>query len=135
MTSSLDALSPLLVGMNPAQAQAVAHGAGPLLVLAGAGSGKTKVLTHRIAHLLQGQGEGLEPVWASQVLSVTFTNKAAKEMKARLATLIDPSVVNDIWMGTFHSVCVRLLRRDIVHYTSPSGAKWKQNFVIYDEAV
>lgn len=134
MTSSLDALSPLLVGMNPAQAQAVAHGAGPLLVLAGAGSGKTKVLTHRIAHLLQGQGEGLEPVWASQVLSVTFTNKAAKEMKARLATLIDPSVVNDIWMGTFHSVCVRLLRRDIVHYTSPSGAKWKQNFVIYDEA-
>jgi len=134
MTSSLDALSPLLVGMNPAQAQAVAHGVGPLLVLAGAGSGKTKVLTHRIAHLLQGQGEGLEPVWASQVLSVTFTNKAAKEMKARLATLIDPSVVNDIWMGTFHSVCVRLLRRDIVHYTSPSGAKWKQNFVIYDEA-
>ncbi len=134
MTSSLDALSPLLVGMNPAQAQAVAYRAGPLLVLAGAGSGKTKVLTHRIAHLLQGQGDGLEPVWASQVLSVTFTNKAAKEMKARLATLIDPSVVNDVWMGTFHSVCVRLLRRDIVHYTSPSGAKWKQNFVIYDEA-
>ena len=134
MTPSLDALSPLLVGMNPAQAQAVAHGAGPLLVLAGAGSGKTKVLTHRIAHLLQGQGEGLEPVWASQILSVTFTNKAAKEMKARLATLIDPSVVQDVWMGTFHSVCVRLLRRDIVHYTSPSGAKWKQNFVIYDEA-
>jgi DNA helicase-2/ATP-dependent DNA helicase PcrA len=134
MTAPLDALFPLLKGMNSAQAQATAFGAGPLLVLAGAGSGKTKVLTHRIAHLLEGQGEGLEPVWASQVLSVTFTNKAAKEMKARLATLIDPTIVQDVWMGTFHSVCVRLLRRDIVHYTAPTGATWKTNFVIYDEA-
>lgn len=126
--------SALLEGMNPAQAEAVAYGAGPLLVLAGAGSGKTRVLTHRIAYLLQGQGQGLEPVWPSQVLSVTFTNKAAKEMKARLAKLIDPLVAQDVWMGTFHSVCVRLLRRDIVHYQSPSGNQWKPNFVIYDEA-
>jgi DNA helicase II / ATP-dependent DNA helicase PcrA len=126
--------NPLLQGMNPAQAEAVAHGAGPLLVLAGAGSGKTRVLTHRIAQLLQAQHPTLEPVWPSQILAVTFTNKAAREMKARLATLIDPAMAADVWMGTFHSVCVRLLRRDIIHYRSASGRQWKQNFVIYDEA-
>jgi len=126
--------SSLLEGMNTAQAEAVAYGAGPLLVLAGAGSGKTRVLTHRIAQLLQPSSQGLEPVWPSQILSVTFTNKAAKEMKKRLGNLIDPTIANDVWMGTFHSVCVRLLRRDIIHYTAPTGKTWKPNFVIYDEA-
>jgi DNA helicase II / ATP-dependent DNA helicase PcrA len=134
LDSSSTAHNPLLTGMNPAQAEAVSFGAGPLLVLAGAGSGKTRVLTHRIAQLLQASHPSLEPVWPSQILSVTFTNKAAKEMKARLASLIDPNLANDVWMGTFHSVCVRLLRRDIVHYKSASGRQWKQNFVIYDEA-
>jgi DNA helicase-2/ATP-dependent DNA helicase PcrA len=135
MQSALNlAVSTGVDGLNPQQAQAVTHGAGPLLVLAGAGSGKTSVLTRRIAYLLEGQGQGLAPVWPSQILSVTFTNKAAKEMRLRLAKLIDPSTAQDVWMGTFHSVCVRLLRRDIVHYTSPSGTTWKSNFVIYDEA-
>ncbi|XVJ51972.1 MAG: UvrD-helicase domain-containing protein [Vampirovibrio sp.] len=135
MQSALNlAVSTGVDGLNPQQAQAVTHGAGPLLVLAGAGSGKTSVLTRRIAYLLEGQGQGLAPVWPSQILSVTFTNKAAKEMRLRLAKLIDPSTAQDVWMGTFHSVCVRLLRRDIVHYTSAFGATWKSNFVIYDEA-
>ena len=100
----------VLEGLNPAQAEAVQTATGPLLILAGAGSGKTKTLTHRVAHLI-----AHESVWPSQILAVTFTNKAAKEMRHRLAQLLGESGDRrDFmpWMGTFHSICVRLLRMD-----------------------
>jgi DNA helicase-2/ATP-dependent DNA helicase PcrA len=92
------------VGLNPEQAAAVAHAGGPLLVLAGAGTGKTRVLVHRIAHLVD---SGTEP-WT--VLAVTFTNKAAGEMRERLRHLLG-SRAESMWIGTFHSTCARLLRR------------------------
>lgn len=115
----------LLEGLNPAQAEAVNVASGPLLILAGAGSGKTKTLTHRVAHLIANEG-----VWPNQILAVTFTNKAAREMRERLGRLIDqPSDRRDFmpWMGTFHSICVRLLRMD------GSAIGISKNFVIYDE--
>ena len=94
----------LLTALNPPQRQAVIHGEGPLLLLAGAGSGKTRVLTTRIAWLLQtGQ------VSPGGVLAVTFTNKAAKEMLTRLSALL-PVNVRGMWIGTFHGLCNRLLR-------------------------
>ena len=96
--------------LNPAQRQAVIHTEGPLLILAGAGSGKTKTLTHRIAHIITEQG-----VWPSQILAVTFTNKAAREMRERLGVILgsDTSTRDFMpWMGTFHSICVRILRID-----------------------
>src|SRR5207302_9462911 len=92
-------------GLNPDQLDAVVHGSGPLLVVAGAGSGKTRVLTHRIAHLI---AEGVSPF---QILAITFTNKAADEMKSRVAALVGP-VAQKMWVSTFHSACVRMLRRD-----------------------
>lgn len=116
----------LLTQLNPAQQQAVLHESGPLLLLAGAGSGKTKTLTHRIAHLVAEKG-----VRSDQILSVTFTNKAAKEMRERLALLLGEDANNRFfmpWMGTFHSICVRMLRRDGEHIGVP------RNFVIFDEA-
>jgi DNA helicase II / ATP-dependent DNA helicase PcrA len=125
--------SPLLVGLNVNQQQAVIADAGPLLVLAGAGSGKTKVLTHRIAYMLQHGLQGQQPVWPSQVFAVTFTNKAAKEMLERIGHIVGQDMARQLWMGTFHSLCARLLRRDIMHYRSASGRQWQQNFVIYDE--
>ena len=109
-----------LEGLNPEQKAAVLHTEGPLLVLAGAGSGKTRVLTHRIAHLVQDLG--VRP-W--QILSITFTNKAAREMKERLEALIGPPAL-DLWVGTFHSVCVRILRRDI------DKLGYDKSYVIYD---
>jgi DNA helicase-2/ATP-dependent DNA helicase PcrA len=115
----------LLEGLNEAQATAVEVAKGPLLILAGAGSGKTKTLTHRIAHLIANEG-----VWPSQILAVTFTNKAAKEMRERLGRLLDQdSSRRDFmpWMGTFHGICVRLLRMD-GHAIGIS-----RNFVIYDD--
>jgi DNA helicase-2/ATP-dependent DNA helicase PcrA len=115
----------LLEGLNEAQATAVEVAKGPLLILAGAGSGKTKTLTHRIAHLIANEG-----VWPNQILAVTFTNKAAKEMRERLGRLLDQdSSRRDFmpWMGTFHGICVRLLRMD-GHAIGIS-----RNFVIYDE--
>ena len=112
-------------GLNGAQKAAVAYTDGPLLVLAGAGSGKTKTLTHRIAYLLTH-----ERVWPNEILAVTFTNKAAREMRERLAALIDQPNTRQFmpWMGTFHGICVRILRRDGPAIGVPS------NFIIYDEA-
>lgn len=112
-------------GLNGAQKAAVAYTDGPLLVLAGAGSGKTKTLTHRIAYLLT-----RERVWPNEILAVTFTNKAAREMRERLAALIDQPNTRQFmpWMGTFHGICVRILRRDGPAIGVPS------NFIIYDEA-
>jgi DNA helicase II / ATP-dependent DNA helicase PcrA len=112
-------------GLNDAQKAAVAYTDGPLLVLAGAGSGKTKTLTHRIAYLLTH-----ERVCPNEILAVTFTNKAAREMRERLAALIDQPNTRQFmpWMGTFHGICVRILRRDGPAIGVPS------NFIIYDEA-
>jgi len=115
----------VLEGLNSSQAEAVQVATGPLLLLAGAGSGKTKTVTHRIAHLIANEG-----IWPNQILAVTFTNKAAKEMRQRLGRLIgQDGERRDFmpWMGTFHSICVRLLRMD--------GAEIgvQRNFVIYDQ--
>lgn len=115
----------ILEGLNPAQAEAVQATTGPLLILAGAGSGKTKTLTHRIAYLI-----GNEGVWPHHILAVTFTNKAAREMRERLGALLgEDSQRRDFmpWMGTFHSICVRLLRMD------GQAIGIQRNFVIYDE--
>ncbi len=108
--------------LNPAQLDAVVHRDGPLLVVAGAGSGKTRVLTHRIAHLIDARG-----VSPFAILAITFTNKAADEMKSRLVSLVGP-VARKMWVSTFHSACVRILRREATHVGFPSG------FTIYDQA-
>ena len=106
--------------LNDPQKQAVAHLDGPLLVFAGAGSGKTRTITYRIANLLANR------VAPYRILAVTFTNKAAAEMRERLTQLTSPEVARDLWIGTFHSVCARLLRR----YHDAVGLK--RDFVIYD---
>ena len=95
-----------LQGLNPEQKEAVLTTEGPLLVLAGAGTGKTRVLTSRIAHILQQR-----LAWPSQILAVTFTNKAAREMKSRIADMVGETVEGMPWLGTFHSICVKILRR------------------------
>ena len=108
-------------GLNPDQLDAVVHRGGPLLVVAGAGSGKTRVLTHRIAHLID---EGVPP---TAILAITFTNKAADEMRRRVAELVGP-VTRAMWVSTFHSACVRILRAhaDLLGYP--------RQFSIYDQA-
>ena len=95
----------ILKGLNDKQYEAVVNTEGPVLVIAGAGSGKTKVLTHKIAYLIQEK-----KVLPWNILAITFTNKAANEMKERVATLVGEDA-KDIWMGTFHSICVRILRK------------------------
>ena len=97
----------ILEGLNDKQYEAVTTYEGPSLVIAGAGSGKTKVLTHKIAYLIQ--EIGIKP-W--NVLAITFTNKAANEMKQRVENLIG-ELAHDMWIGTFHAICVRILRRYI----------------------
>ncbi len=146
-----------LDGLNDSQKRAVNHHNGPLLVIAGAGSGKTRALTHRIAHLL-----GIHDVDPSQVIAVTFTNKAAREMKERLEILlvkklaarqfgqpfstlpsikqrelrtqIYQEITKDLWIGTFHSLFARLLRYDIDKFVDQEGLTWTKQFSIYDEA-
>src|SRR5689334_14607893 len=96
----------LLADLNPQQRLAVAHEGSPLLIVAGAGSGKTRVLTYRIAYLLAAR-----QVHPAQVIAITFTNKAAGEMKERVAALVGPRV-RPMWVSTFHSACVRILRSE-----------------------
>ncbi|MDZ4224604.1 MAG: UvrD-helicase domain-containing protein, partial [bacterium] len=110
------------MSLNPQQIEAVEHQTGPLLILAGAGTGKTRVLTHRIAHLVEKCD-----VAPGRVLAVTFTNKAAGEMKKRLEQLIGPRA-RELWVGTFHSVCVKMLRRHALE------AGIAPSFNIYDAA-
>ena len=146
----------LFESLNKEQHKAVAHINGPLLVVAGAGSGKTKALTHRIANLIE--NNKINPY---NILAVTFTNKAAKEMKERLEIILAKTLcfnrfgqpwstistvdqnqlradinqdrLQDLWIGTFHSLFSRLLRFDIEKYADPEGLKWNRRFSIYDE--
>ncbi len=145
-----------LAGLNDAQRRAVDHHTGPLLVVAGAGSGKTRALTHRIAHLIG--HHGVDP---GELLAVTFTNKAAREMKERLELLLAQKlaqsqygqpwstlgqieqkklrsriyreVIKELWIGTFHALFARLLRFDIDKFKDPEGLSWTRQFSIYDE--
>lgn len=146
-----------LAPLNPAQRQAVEHFCGPLLVVAGAGSGKTRALTYRIANLVL--THRIDP---EQILAVTFTNKAAKEMKERIETLfanqdaqakhnkplsalsdyeqtqlrsqVYRNITKDLWIGTFHALCARILRFDIEKYQHPAGYRWTKSFSIFDES-
>ena len=116
------AIDALLDGLNPQQRAAVVHEGSPLLIVAGAGSGKTRVLTHRIAYLLAARD-----VAPQQILAITFTNKAAGEMAARVSALVGPRA-RSMWVMTFHSACVRILRREAKRFGYPSS------FSIYDQA-
>src|SRR5512139_1535878 len=111
----------VLAGLNPQQRIAVEHGSGPALVLAGAGSGKTRVIAYRIAYLIQNSAARPE-----NILAVTFTNKAAREMRERVQKIIGPARRSEPLISTFHSFCVRLLRREIHHLG------YKRDFSIYD---
>lgn len=109
-------------GLNKNQSEAVLHSDGPLLILAGAGSGKTRIITHRIAHLID-----RENVPPSRILAVTFTNKAASEMKHRVESLIHGNI-HGLWIGTFHSVCLRILKMEVGRLEG-----YKPHFTIYDD--
>src|SRR5579871_6257671 len=117
-----DVQHPLLRGLNPVQQEAVRHGEGPLLLFAGAGSGKTRVLTHRVAYLI-----AVRHVSPYHILAVTFTNKAAQEMKERIGKLVGENVSRHLWVGTFHAVCARLLRE---HGEKIGIAR---DFLVYDD--
>ena len=112
----------LLAGLNPAQREAVLHVDGPLLVVAGAGSGKTRVLTHRVAHLIRAHG-----VKPNEILAITFTNKAAGEMRERLERMLGRTA-RAIWILTFHAACGRMLRREA------ERLGYRSSFTIYDQA-
>ncbi|HEY9860926.1 MAG TPA: UvrD-helicase domain-containing protein, partial [Candidatus Obscuribacterales bacterium] len=153
MTATTDFLGHL----NPSQRQAVEHFCGPLLVVAGAGSGKTRALTYRIANLVL-----THRVDPESILAVTFTNKAAKEMKERIERLfaerqaldefskpfhllapyeqkqlrsrVYRNITKELWIGTFHALCCRILRFDVDKYQDNNGRKWTKNFSIFDES-
>jgi DNA helicase-2/ATP-dependent DNA helicase PcrA len=114
-------LDEITAGLNPEQAEAVRHVEGPLLVLAGAGSGKTRMLTHRIAHLIASGA-----AYPHEILAVTFTNKAAREMRERVERILGGGT-RGVWVSTFHSTCVRILRRDVTQLG------YEPNFAIYDQ--
>ncbi len=146
-----------LAHLNPSQRRAVEHYCGPLLVVAGAGSGKTRALTYRIANLVL-----THRVDPENILSVTFTNKAAREMKERIEKLfaereaqarygkplealpdrdqvklrshVYKTITKELWIGTFHALCARILRFDIEKYQAPQGYQWNRNFSIFDES-
>ena len=118
----------LLENLNKEQAEAVQTTKGPLLILAGAGSGKTKVLTTRIAYMIK---QGVKP---RNILAVTFTNKAAKEMKERIGKILGEDTVKYMWVGTFHGICGRILRENIDKYNTATGKKLDKNFTIYDDS-
>jgi len=119
---AMTSTDPLLEGLNPSQSLAVSHAGGPLLVVAGAGSGKTRVLTRRIAYLMAKRGSA-----PYEILAITFTNKAAGEMKDRVAALVGP-IARSMWVSTFHSACVRILRQEA------SRLGYSNSFSIYDQA-
>jgi len=114
-------MSEILKKLNSVQREAAEYTSGPLLILAGAGSGKTRVLTYKIAYLLETK---FCAPW--EILAITFTNKAAKEMKSRVEEIVG-EVSKDIWLGTFHSVCVRILKREI------GALGYNKDFNILDE--
>ena len=116
------AVDALLEGLNPPQKEAVTAGEGPLLILAGAGSGKTRVLTHRIAYLIR-----TKQARADEILAITFTNKAAQEMRERVELLVGRAT-RAMWVMTFHSACARILRQHA------DRLAYKRGFTIYDEA-
>src|SRR5882672_1476966 len=118
-------MTDFLSQLNEQQREAVTSGGGPLLILAGAGSGKTRVIAHRIAYLIAERG-----VWPRNILAVTFTNKAAEEMRKRVTKLIEGLEIGSApLISTFHSLCVRILRRDI----EALNAGYTRSFTIYDQ--
>src|SRR5215211_8060596 len=121
-TASESRIDELLAGLNAPQREAVVHGEGPLLILAGAGTGKTRVLTHRIAFL-----ERTGQARAGEILAITFTNKAAQEMRERVESLVGRRT-RAMWVMTFHSACARMLRSDAERLGYTRG------FTIYDAA-
>ena len=113
--------SEYLKNLNKSQKEAVLHVDGPLLIVAGAGSGKTKVLTSRIANLIKNKN-----AFPNQILAVTFTNKAAREMELRVSKILGSTAIGLPWLGTFHSICAKILRRHA------AAANLNSNFTIID---